>query len=78
MNQTVLNSGQFRGAAAVNVAAAVPYLDASSKTATASAPRRPFWPVAVLAVGGLLTLAWDGFLLWQFARVVILWLGSNS
>jgi hypothetical protein len=77
MTQQVLNSGQLAGAAALKAGTAVSYLDAQS--AVAAQPglmRPPRWPVLVLGVGGLLTLVWDGFLLWQFARLVALWLGS--
>jgi hypothetical protein len=77
MNQPVLNTGQFAGAASIEPGAAVPYLDARSATAQPAARAAPTWPLLVLGAGGLLTLAWDGFLLWQFARLVMLWLGSD-
>ncbi len=75
MNQTVLNSGQFRRNRAVNAAAAVSLLDDRPVKDT---QRRAWWPLATIVLGGVLTLVWDGFLFWQFAKVVILWLGLDA
>ena len=78
MNQTVLNSGQFRSTAAVNPVAAVSLLDIHTAVQTKpAAVRKPWWPIAAIIVGGILTLAWDGFLLWQMARGLIYVLGSD-
>jgi hypothetical protein len=77
MNQRVLNSGQFGGATAINSGTAVPYLDSASGADAAVARPKPLWPMLVLAGGGLLTLAWDGFLLWEFIRLIALWVGSD-
>ncbi len=30
---------------------------------------RHMWPIAAIAVGGLATVAWDGYLLWQMLRI---------
>ena len=75
MTQSVLNSGQFRGSAGVNGAAAVSLLDVPTKSAPA-VDTRPYalWPIVAVTVGGVLTLVWDVFLLWLLARVVIYWL----
>jgi hypothetical protein len=79
MTQSVLNSGQFRRSGAVDAAAAVSYLDARpAAAANPDARRTALWPVVVIAFGGLLTVVWDGFLLWQFVRLVVLWLGSDA
>ncbi len=42
---------------------------------TATEPARSYWPVMGLALGGVLTLAWIGFLLWT-AFKVLEWLFS--
>ncbi len=33
--------------------------------------RISYWPVVFLAFGGVLTLAWIGFLLWAFVQLVM-------
>jgi hypothetical protein len=73
MTQSVLNSGQFRRSTGVNAAAAVSLLDVPP---TAAVDTRPyaFLPLAAVAVGGILTIVWDCFLLWLVARVIIYWL----
>ena len=38
-------------------------------------PRAPKWPLAVLALGGVLTIAWIAFLLWAVFQVVSWMLG---
>ncbi len=38
-------------------------------------PREPRWPLAVLALGGVLTVAWIAFLLWAGFQVVSWMLG---
>ena len=45
------------------------YLPASSKAATFKEyVATVLWPILGLAIAGLLTLAWCGFLLWLFSR----------
>jgi hypothetical protein len=80
MNQTVLNSGQFRQLVKVNAATAVSFPDVEGLAVALNTPRRPqrWWPVAAIAFGGLLTLLWDGYLLWQIGRLVVYWLGSDA
>jgi hypothetical protein len=78
MNQTVLNSGQFRTSATGNSVTTVSLLDMQPARQTKpAAARKPWWPIAAIVVGGILTLAWDGFLLWQMARGFIYILGSD-
>jgi hypothetical protein len=35
-----------------------------------TAKREPIWPVLVVSLGGLATLAWGGLLVWVFGRAV--------
>jgi hypothetical protein len=78
MNQTVLNLGQFRAGAAVNpiTAVSLPDIQAAVQTKPA-AIRKPWWPIAAVVFGGILTLAWDGFLLWQVAQGFMYILGAD-
>jgi hypothetical protein len=75
MSQSVVNSGQFRRPAAVK-----PVAIASGPDNRSAAPASvaAMWPMAIIAVGGIATVAWDGFLVWQIARVLMMWLGTDT
>ncbi len=72
MNQSVLNSGQFRQVGTVNPVAAVSLLDVGAAT-PARGRRFARWPIVAVVFGAILTVIWDGFLLWQIARLVVFW-----
>jgi len=36
---------------------------------TSVAKRAPIWPILIISLGLLATLAWDGFLAWEVGRM---------
>jgi hypothetical protein len=79
MTQPMFNSGQFRHPANSNAAKAVSLLDAPPAVMiNRPAPRHAWWPIVAIAFGGLVTLVWGGFLLWQVARVVLLLVATET
>jgi hypothetical protein len=71
MSQTILNSGQFQRSSDIDTASAVSFLDAPPTKKAAPAQRAAVWPIIAIGIGGIATLAWNGFLIWQTARALI-------
>ena len=78
MSQTVINLGQFRSGSAVNPVNGVSLPDIQAAVqAKPVAIRKSWWPIAAVVFGGILTRAWDGFLLWQMAQGFMYILGAD-
>jgi hypothetical protein len=76
MNFQITNLKHAERVTAVSMPAPVPLMDsllnASAVIANDVNPSkagpsrlRQIWPIAAIVVGGLATIAWDGYLLWQ-------------
>jgi hypothetical protein len=78
MRQTVLNSGQFQRPGDIDPKPAVSFLDAPPTKTAVVAPRAAFWPIVAIGIGGLATLAWNGFLIWGAAHAVLGWLSGSA
>ncbi len=58
--------------------APVSNLDTAPKEKALPAQRRmAIWPVVMIGMGGIATLAWNGFLIWHTARALIGWVGGE-
>jgi hypothetical protein len=78
MNQSIVNSGHFQPSLDLKIAAPVPNLDATPmKKAPAANRQLAIWPVAMICIGGIATLAWSGFLIWHTARALIGWISGE-
>jgi hypothetical protein len=75
MNHSIVDSEHFKLPAGVNAGISVPNLDAAPMKKASGARRTAIWPVVAIAIGGLATVAWNGFLIWHTARAVFGWVG---
>ena len=74
MSQLLVNSEHFTSLPVASVS----NLDTAPKERAAPTARRfAIWPMVMIGIGGVATLAWNGFLLWHTARAVIGWVGGE-
>jgi hypothetical protein len=78
MSQLIVNSGHFQPSFDLKIAAPVPNPDAAPiKNARPATRQHAIWPVAMICIGGIATLAWSGFLIWHTARALIGWISGE-
>ena len=78
MSQLIVNSGHFQPSGTSAAAGAVSFMDtAAPNKASLTSPRFAVWPMVLIGFGGVATLAWNGFLIWQVAHALIGWVAGE-
>jgi hypothetical protein len=78
MNQLIVKPEQLLSTRSFEASSPVSISDAVPKNEAPHIHRPPaIWPVVAIGIGGLATLAWNGFLLWHTARAVIGWVSGD-
>jgi hypothetical protein len=79
MSLTTFNSERFQYPDDIAPASAVSISDTPpAEKAAPVAQRGNVWPIVMISIGGLATLAWNGFLIWHTARAVLGWLAGEA
>ena len=77
MSQLIANSGHFKRSGTGEVTGAVSFMDTATAPNKASPQRFAVWPMVLIGMGGVATLAWNGFLVWQVAHALIGWVAGE-